>query len=342
MILRSIKGIIVTGAIASLVMPLAACGGSGVASDAGVQLRIQVFPSSLVSFYPQVASEKGIFKKNNLDVSLVPVATATEAVSAMQAGSLDLAPSTSDNFVVAKSKGVDAVAVAANTQESVFQVVASSKYVAAGGSVDAKVKAMAGSPIAVYGRGGGSDRSIDLLFKSAAISAQPDFVIAGGAKTISAFEAGKVDFASDTVQIADLLQAAGQGGTYINCAVDNCGAGQADLSKQLYWTTAKFAAAQPETVKRFITAMDDTAEWVHDPQNKADVVAELKKLFPAPAGIDSDKYANLLYESQLQLLNSTAVDPSIIKTSMDQLLEVGQLKNPVDVKSMVWSGAPVK
>ncbi|WP_406385141.1 ABC transporter substrate-binding protein [Streptomyces sp. NBC_01618] len=325
----------------SSVLLLAACGGSSDGGKDVPQLRMQLFPSNLVSFYPQVADKEGIFKDNKLDVKLVPVASSPQALSAMLAGSLDLAPGTSDSFLLAKAKGTDAVAVAANTAQPVFQIVASSKYVAAGGDLQTKAETLTGKPIAVYGRGGTSDRFVNFLFESNKIASQPDYVIAGAAKTTSAFLADKVEFASDTVQIANLLEAAGKGGTYINCAVDKCAPGS-EGDKQLYWTTAEFAEKNPDTVKRFIAAMDETNKWVHDPANKDAVIAHLKEFFPAPGGIDGDKYANLLYQSQLDFINSTELDPAAIKTSMNRLLELGQLKKPVDVKSMVWSQAPVK
>lgn len=322
-----------------------ACGGSAngeaPAASESAKLRMQLFPSNLVSFYPQVADKEGIFKENKLDVSLIPIASSPQALSAMLAGSLDLSPSTPDGFLLAKAKGADAVAVSANTQEPVFQIVASSKFVDAGGDLKAKVEALKGNPVAVYGRGGTSDRFVDFLFDSQSVTAEPDFVIAGAAKTVSAFLAGKVDIASDTVQIANLLEAAGKGSTFIDCAVDKCPPGS-EGDKQFYFTTAKFANEHPETIERFNAAMEDTNVWVHDPQNKEAVVAYLKEFFPAPPGIDGEKYASLLYESQLDLIGSTTFKSADIEVSMNRLLELGQLTAPVDVSSMIWSKAPVK
>lgn len=343
--LRNPKGRAWAVAVLSLAVLSAAyaapSNGVGSEGDAKSELRMQLFPSNLVSFYPQLADKHGIFSKHKLDVSLIAVRTAPQALAAMLAGSLDLAPNTPDGYVLAKAKGIDVIAVAANTQQPVFQILASSKYVDAGGALKTKVAAMVGHSVAVYGRGGTSDRFVNFLFKTNQIPSEPEFVIAGAAKTVAAFLAGKVDFASDTVQIADLLEAAGKGGTYINCAVDKCAPGSGG-DKQLYWTTAKFANEHAETVKRFVAAMDDTNQWVHDPANKNAVIKYLKQFYPAPSGIDADKYASLLYTSQLDLINSTALNPADIETSMNRLLELGQLKKPIDVKSLVWSGASIK
>ncbi|WP_406385143.1 ABC transporter substrate-binding protein [Streptomyces sp. NBC_01618] len=220
-----------------------------------------------MSFYSQVADEQGVFKDNDLQVKLVPVQTSAQALSAMLSGSLDLAPGTPDPFVLAKAKGSDLRAVAATTQETVFQIIAGSKHVDAGGDLKARTEALKGKSVAVYGRGNASDRFVDFLFDAVDITGEPVYVIAGASKTVAAFLAGKVDFASDTVQVANLLEAAGKGGTYINCATDGYPTGY-EGDKQMYWTTGKFADANPEALRRFIKAMDDTQEWVQDAANE--------------------------------------------------------------------------
>ncbi|WP_406385144.1 hypothetical protein [Streptomyces sp. NBC_01618] len=72
------------------------------------------------------------------------------------------------------------------------------------------------------------------------------------------------------------------------------------------------------------------------------VVAYLKKFYPAPSGIDGDKYASLLHKSQMTFLGLSKLDPSDIEMPQKRLQDLGQLKGSVDTKSLVWSEASVE
>lgn len=111
----------IVGAAGALALSVAGCGSSGnsasgASSDKVLTRTIKVgaFPT-LNGLDVQIAAKQGYFKAEGLNVQVVPVKSAAEALPQLQGGSVDIAETDMTTAILAKSKNFPFTAVAPGT-----------------------------------------------------------------------------------------------------------------------------------------------------------------------------------------------------------------------------------
>ena len=111
----------VVGAVGALVLSVAGCGSSSDDASGGSgdkvltrTIKVGAFPT-LNGLDVLIAQDQGYFKAEGLNVEVVPVKSAVEAVPQLQGGSLDIAETDMTTAILAKAKNFPLTAVAPGT-----------------------------------------------------------------------------------------------------------------------------------------------------------------------------------------------------------------------------------
>jgi len=159
-------------------------------------IRIQYYPGVMASLPSIAAQELGIYRRNNLNVELVPIPTAPEALAAIASGSVDLMGFTGGGAMVANSRGLNMRAVAGMVGTQIYSVLGQ-KSLPAGQAFPANVRAMRGKKIGLASRGADNELVMRTLLQLAGLNADRDvsFVALGPTTSqYAAWGAGLVDY----------------------------------------------------------------------------------------------------------------------------------------------------
>jgi ABC-type nitrate/sulfonate/bicarbonate transport system substrate-binding protein len=103
-----------------------------------------------------------------------------------------------------------------------------------------------------------------------------------------------------------------------------------EISWTCYATSKAFAAANPDVVVRYLGAIRKAHIWLADPANKTEAVAILVKATNSTPEVATQTYE--LWSSRKSLTAEGEGSPTAIKTMIDTLVSIRQLKAPIAVE----------
>jgi NitT/TauT family transport system substrate-binding protein len=314
-------------AVALLAASLVACGGddggSAAASPgaAGAELtKVSVGVIPILDVAPlYLGIEKGIFTKHGLDVTPTPAQGGAAIVPAVLAGSNDFGFSNVVSLLTARDKGVPVVAVAGGSSSTGDPAKDFNSVLVAKGSTLTSAKDLAGKTVAINTLNNIGDTTVRTAVEKA--GGDPNavkFVELPLPDMPAQLAAGRIDAAWTSEPFVTAIQA--QGGRILFDALTET---YADLQVATYFTSEQTKAKDPELVKSFVAAMDESLAYAtaHPDEARA-VVSTYTKITPDVAA----KVVLPGWPAELDEASLTAVGQAAKK--------YGTLKNDPDVKGL--------
>lgn len=251
-----------------------------VAQDA-IKLRFGKLGPNLGMARAEIAESQGFFKKHNLDVQVTQFRASPELLTAVVSGSIDIGITGITSVITARQRNLPIKAFYVET-------VAPFYYLLASPDIKSMQEAVAkGATAGVSGIGSLDYTMTRYLFKRAGLD--PDklkYVQAGtpGQRT-AALEAGRLQLAISVVPEKYAVLRRGK--------VHEI-AKMSDYSKnfalEVFWGKEDYIANNGEAIRRFLAAMDDTAQWIRTSPEAPAVLAKFIG-FTYPEGPDDVKEA---------------------------------------------------
>ncbi|GAA4218298.1 NitT/TauT family transport system substrate-binding protein [Streptosporangium album] len=315
----------IVGVLALALMAVAGCGGAGEPTKASAggsgleKAKINIGMMPVVDTAPlQIAMDKGLFKAEGLDVSMVKLAGGAEAIPKLKGGSLDISFGNYVSFFAASAKGVIDLKIVSDGFQSApkTHVVLVSK--------DSKIQTMAdlaGKTIAINTKRNVSSMLVRVAAKAHNVELDEDknFVEAPFPEMEGLLKAGTVDAAQVVEPFGTFI------GQNIGARViwDTSQGPTADFPIAGYAATSEFAKANPNTVAAFQRAMSKAQALAAD---RALVVAAIPKYTTIPAAVAG----SLAIGGFPTTLNATR-----LQRVADSMKEYGLLDAPLNVQDLI-------
>lgn len=246
-----------------------------------IKLRFGKLGPNLGMARAEIAEAQGFFKKYGLDAQVTQFRASPELLTAVVSGAIDIGISGVTSVITARQRNLPIKAFFVET-------VAPFYYLLASPNIESMQDAIAKGATAGVSSIGSLDYVMTrYLFKRAGLD--PDkvkYVQAGtpGQRT-AALEAGRVQLAISVVPEKYAVLRRGKVREI---------AKMSDYSKnfalEVFWAKEEFLANNQEAVRRFLTAMDATAEWIRTSPEAASALAKFIG-FNYPEGPDDVKEA---------------------------------------------------
>ncbi|HEY4094882.1 MAG TPA: ABC transporter substrate-binding protein [Baekduia sp.] len=331
-----VRGVVLMVGMTLTAVTMAACGSSGDSSTASGSAssgptKIKFGLTSVNMLYaPYVVGQSaGIFKKNNLDLSVVLTKDAATAETAVASKSTPIGAITTD-----------AIAIAHKAQPSVaimFPVVNGTPYSLVTQAKYKKPQDLKGAALAASGLKTADGAIITTMLSNFGMKVNKDYslLIAGdpAARTQSLLNGKSAGLATPEPQLS-LLKAKG-----FNALVN--AADIPGLATRPFNTIAvnrDWAKSNPQATVDFETAWLQSVKYMYDPANKAAVVASLAKAFATDPKIMDAAYQDWMVDQQVY--NKTCdTNVSGIQSVIDANKAAGNLTGDVpDPNSMLLGG----
>lgn len=325
---------------ASMCLNAAAQGASGQMS-----LRVQVFPGNVANIYPFLGVNKGFYKDAGVDVQLVQIGSAPQANAALISKSVDMILTSPDNALVLKSRGFKPVAVVGVTKYPNFVLTARdpASFPNLNKGYPALMDDFSGKTVGVYAPASASERIVKFLLQGAKkpLDAVKFIPVGGPGQAMAGLAAKQLDIASDVFSVGLAAELSGLGKIILDCSLAPCpnsikSPGAMGLA---YFTTESFLKEHEEAVKAFAKAHQRIDAWMHDPANKAELRKEIESSVATPAKVSPDKYFGGLTDWAIRFFGLT-FGVEAFEASQQGMLSTGDLKEPVALDGLIWSGMP--
>jgi NitT/TauT family transport system substrate-binding protein len=220
---------------------------------------------------PWIAKERGIFKKNGLDVTLIEFRTGNEAIAAHRGGSVDIILSIPGTAMTAVERGFDLVAIAQNEvakakgpDSGSVQVLKDSPY--------QSLADLAGKKIAVSGLHSQKTVAMQTLFKRAGVDLNKlQLVEIPFPSQVEALKSKQVDAINTVDPYTTQMIASGLGRVIAWDYADSI----PEQPLGAWFAKSTYVKANPAVVDGFNKAIKESIEYMMaDPQRaRAEVVA---------------------------------------------------------------------
>ena len=281
------------GVLAMAAALLGIAGGCGAGSDPETRpLRVQGFVGAYSSIPVHVADEKGFFRRQGLEVELLPANSSSAAVAALIGGSMDIVESAPDLVMANIDKGIELKFLAGNESSSYVTLVAGNHVPLPRGDADYAeiMRHLAGHRIGVNAIGGTVYLAAVLMLEDSGLSAEDvDFVATGSAATtLSAWQAGAVDAQMTFAPVPELLETLGVAHPVLVLADDGPPALRFRGLFSGWVTSAAFLERNAVRAEAFIAALRDAIDWIRDPANQEELVGLASRHAPVAALSESE------------------------------------------------------
>jgi len=311
-------------------------------------VKVQEYTGYIVNLTTWVAMDQGILKKHCIEPQIVAIPSAPAAFAASVQGGVDFIMSSTDTTFIPASQGLD-VKIVGSINNTIFYAMVVGKHLKLTPEqlqYPGVIKALEGKTIGVntFGasmdgfarytvRAAGSDLS---KYKWVAYGAFPNGVAGLTNGTIDAIEAS-----GDAMDIA----AAATGGSITADFRDKDTIAKlpqvaAITGANMMWVSpTAFVTKNPDVVRRFVDAQNETIAWIRDPKNFDAVVKVVTQKAPSPEGVADPKALTVervrRYIAQLSPQSSRKA-----MESWNQLVvNEKRMAKPVDIDALIWEGA---
>lgn len=323
------------------VLLVAGCGGntaqSSQTSTQPIPMSVSLYPGSLISLPGYIAQQKGFFKNNGLDVSLVTVNGGPAAIAALLSNSVQMMLNATDLNMQTTEKGEKIVVAAGDTNHMIFSLIARNDIATPNqGKYPAVMTDLKGKKIGVTQRGSSVELFVHTMLKDAGMDPNKDVTFVGvglPGTALPAMENKLIDayMAFEPMQTLAVTQK-----KEAKILVDlRKGEGNALFKEWDYnsWaTTAAYANSNKEAIKRFQKAMRETQDWMHDSKTFDELVQLTAQALNLAAPTASDMLKGNLDTFGYKMSSKA------ISNASEFLVSNGLLKNPVKFSDYVLPG----
>jgi NitT/TauT family transport system substrate-binding protein len=255
------------------------------------------------------AMDLGLFKKAGFDVDVSSLNAGTAIATAVNAGSFDIGQSAVSSIAVAHEKGIPFVIIAAGGAYS--SKVPTSELIVAKNSPITKASDLIGKTVAVNAL-----KSITSIAVEAWLDAngvKPDsvkFLELPFTETSVALTSGRIDAAF--ISEPSLGQALQNGARIIGHPYD---AISHDFLISVWYTTADYAKAHPDIVKKFAAIMAEAGNWANAHQAESAAILQKYTKIEDAGKMRRIAYVDRLVPAQVQPLIDASAKYGIIEKS---------------------------
>jgi ABC-type nitrate/sulfonate/bicarbonate transport system substrate-binding protein len=286
------------------------------------KVKIAYLPlSSTIQLF--VAKEKGYFQKYGVDIELAELATSNQTAEGVQSGDFDL------NFYTTSVAGLNAY----NKDPGKFLIYSSPNnnqgkewdgVFSKSNSSITKVEELAGKKIGVFPGTTGTAYIKDFLKSKNVDISKTEFVQLPPTQQKPALDSGSIDalfaYEPTTTILSKSTDYRKISGTILY-SVPNAAVGITTINK-------KFTQEYPQLASNVVKAIDEGIEFVRKKEQESrQTLTKYIKIDPVIANdiviLDSSK--------------STELQPQKLQEYFDYLLSIGELKQKVDAKSLVYA-----
>ena len=243
------------------------------------EMTLQVYPGSLVSLPEYVGVGAGIYEKNGLDVSLLPLRTGPDSIAGAVSRSADAVSNSLGNTLLANGQGQDLVLVANAWNAPLFSWLKQPDYAMADldKAYPSNLTGFKGARIGIAGRGTETELFTRVLLKDAGIDPDTDVTwvpVGFGQTAVAAFEAKQVDIVITMEPVQTILDVRKTGETIIDLTL-----GEGPELFRTYPGVSRIALRShvednPDLFAAYLSAHDEIIAYISEPAN-VDKVAEI-------------------------------------------------------------------
>ena len=337
-------------------MALAACGStaaksstgktsSGGASQAVTTLHVQTYGPALIDLPLAVGAATGIYAAHHLNVVPTPVNTGPLGITAASAGSIQLAWVPTDLVESAVSKGSNLQIVAAG-MKNIYQLVIAKSVklkVPLSAGYPAVMKDLVGLKVGVTNLGADTELEVRSLLQDAGLS--PDSVTYDPVGLIGtaypAMQAGQIQAYLAWEPMVSLCQAQNVCSVMLDLGK---GQGPSQIRSfngafEVYAGNSDYITSHKQAMGDFIAADKAIIQWMQAPKNFPKLVQIALKAVAVGSVTNKTQFMTTMLKNNLNDFSYT-VNPASVKAFDDYLVSTKQITAPVNVKSIIYSGAP--
>jgi NitT/TauT family transport system substrate-binding protein len=235
------------------------------AAQQPIKLRFGKLGPNLGMARAEIAQSQGFFKKHALDVEVTQFRASPELLTAVVSGAIDVALSGATSVITARERKLPIKAFYVETVAPFYYLLASPNIASMQDAVDK------GAAAGVSSVGSLDYTMTRYLFKRAGLD--PDkikYVQAGtpGQRT-AALEAGRIQLAISAVP--EKYAVLRRGKVHEIAKMSDY---SQNFALETFWGTEDYLANNGEAVRRFLAAMDDTAQWIRTSPEAPSVLAK--------------------------------------------------------------------
>ncbi|MDM0084709.1 ABC transporter substrate-binding protein [Variovorax sp. J31P179] len=320
---------------------VALLGWSASATAENLPTKVGIYPGSLVSFPAFVAQEKGFYQANGLDVSLISIPDGAAMTAAVVSDSVQFGNNAYDNLFSTVSKGLPVKAVVGNTVALPYALIVRSDFPLPhkGEGYPKVMQDLKGANVGVIARGVSTHYLTEKLLTKAGVKSSDVTYLAVGmpASARSAMKNKSIDAYLSLWPLPPIVEATKEGTVIVNLARGEGPPDFKDLGYSLWWASDKTIASNPELVKRFVRATEQSYCWYRDPKNLDELVGILKKKVPTTE-LSDEQYRTMIRD--MLPAYGTAVTEKSVKVWQDLLTEQKQVTKTFKFSDLVAPTAP--
>lgn len=263
-------------ALATAVVLLTPPGTSLAQTNAGAMTPMQIGTFPIATNLPdQVAFNKGIFRSNGLDVTMVgPAMAGATAVALMAGGKLQAYFQDIPSVMIANSAGAKLTFAACNMVGTIYFLVARGDIgLPATGDFNTKIKALEGKTVGVIAVGSGTDRTIQISMAAAGVADKSITRVGVGAPAaaISQMSAGRIDaYITGSISGAyQVTKGVKDAIVYIDYSDPSTPTDARLFSSGGWMVPAQWATQNPEAIKAYRKSLQEAYAWIKDNQAEA-------------------------------------------------------------------------
>ncbi|TAN20720.1 MAG: ABC transporter substrate-binding protein, partial [Actinomycetota bacterium] len=231
-----------------------------------------------------LAKSAGFFKKNGLNVTVIPLQAGSTAAEAMVAGSAQFDAGVASDALLADSKGLDLISIASLTNSINLDIEINKTYADAHGitpteSLNSRLLALKGAKIGITAPGSITDLAVRYMLASVGLKAVTDYhevAVGSPAANLTALKADAIQATIFDPSYSELATQQGVGILGIQAAEFPV---LKDAAFGAIITSKKYAQANPQIVKEVATSFAETNNFILDHPNQS--LADIEKLYPS-------------------------------------------------------------
>nr|ART36366.1 C553 [uncultured bacterium] len=313
-------------------------------SGHGATIKYQTY-GSINEVVFRVAEEK-FCAKYDLKCEGVLIPSGPMGIQALMGDSIQIAFVAADAQIRAIANGASVKMISGFIDRVPYYVVVRSDLSRPnkGAGFPSIMKDLKEKKIGVTGRGAGVELTFDLLLRAAGMaSSDVTYVAVGGPATaFGSLKSKQIDAAILFQPMPGLCETSGVCETIIDLTRDEGGSSVSALDGASSTVLAKneFIEKNPDVVKAFVAAFQDSAVWIKDPKNFDELQTIAKKYVKLNV-----PQADIVLDDGLkeQVGNTdTSIKIDAVRAYIDVLYEHGLINRKLDPKEIIWSGASVR
>ena len=311
-------------------------------------VKVQEYTGYIVNLTTWVAMDQGILKKYCIEPQIVAIPSAPAAFAASVQGGVDFIMSSTDTTFIPASQGLD-VKIVGSINNTIFYAMIVGKHLKLTPEqlqYPAVIKALEGKTIGVNAFGASMDGFARYTVRAAGADPSKYKWVAYGAfpNGVAGLTNGTIDAIEASGDAMDIA-AATTGGTIVadfrdKETIKKLPQVAAITGANMMWVSpTAFVKKNPEVVRRFVDAQNETIAWIRDPKNFDAVVKVVAQKAPSPEGLP-DRDALTVARVQHYIVQ---LSPNSSRKAMDEWNQfvVGEkrMPKPVDIDALIWEGA---